>query len=79
MDNEIYRNYRLWPTNYIAYDLLYQTKKYNQFYTPGDVTSFRAYIQSELSGFTGDLTLHRKLLLNMYANPVINALSVTKA
>lgn len=79
MDNEIYRNYRLWPANYIAYDLLHQTKKYNQFYTPGDVTSFETYMQSELSGFTGDLTLPRELLLTMYANPVINALSVTKA
>lgn len=79
MDDEIYRNYRLWPTNYIAYDMLHQAKNYHHLYTPGDVTSFEAYMQSELSGFTGDHTLPRKLLLNMYANPVINALSVSKA
>lgn len=79
MDDEIYRNYRLWPTNYIAYDMLHQAKNYNHLYTTGDVTSFEAYMQSELSGFTGDLTLPRKLLLNMYANPVINSLSLSKS
>ena len=35
IDKEIYQNYRLWNSNYVAYDLLYETHKYKNKYDEG--------------------------------------------
>ncbi len=45
MDNEIYRNYRLWPTNYIAFDRLNNSKSYSEFYTAADEVEFDSYVE----------------------------------
>ena len=40
IDKEIHKNYKLWPSNYIAYDLITKTKKYNNMYTVKDFDLF---------------------------------------
>jgi hypothetical protein len=73
IDSMVYSNYRLWPTNYIAFDLLHHGKQHSSFYTHAELEEFNAYINRELSVFSGDTSLQKELLLKIYANPLINA------
>lgn len=72
IDQQIHTNYKLWNTNYMAYDLLNSTSKYEQKYTKQEFKEFIDYINQKISGLK-EKALSRKLLLEMYANPVINA------
>jgi hypothetical protein len=76
IDNQIYRHYRLWPSNFMAYDLLYNSSEYTGHYTPNDIATFRSYLDRELSNNAGDPELNKELLLKIYANPVINVRSL---
>lgn len=76
IDNQIYRHYRLWPGNFIAHDILYNSSANASHYTPHDAAAFRTYLDRELSFTAGDPDLNKELLLKIYANPVINARSM---
>ncbi len=73
IDSTIYKNYRLWPNNFIACDLLSHTGNFRNHYSTDELENFRSYMDKELSMFSGDLTLQKELLLKIYANPVINS------
>jgi hypothetical protein len=73
IDSAIYHHFRLWPANYIACDLLNHDRKFIRQYSPAEMEEFTAYMNKELSIFAGDITLHKELLLKIYATPVINA------
>jgi hypothetical protein len=73
IDSTVYSNYRFWPTNYMAFDLLHHMKQYSSHYTPAELEEFDAYISRELTIFSGDTSLQKELLLKVYANPLINA------
>ncbi len=73
MDSAVYAHFRLWPTHYIAYDLLQQSSKFTDQYTTAEVEEFRSYMDKELSVLTGDTSQQEELLLKIYAIPVINA------
>ncbi len=73
IDSMVYSNYRLWPTNYIAFDLLHHGKQNSSHYSHAELEEFNAYIKRELSIFSGDISLQKELLLKIYANPLINA------
>lgn len=77
MDSTIYRNFKLWPNNYIAFDLLNQSQKFSHLYSKEDMEKFSVYANQELSIFSEDTSLQRELLLKLYANPVNNFLHVT--
>jgi hypothetical protein len=72
IDTTIYCNYRIWTTNYIAFDLLNHSQKFSRQYTQVELEAFKTYMDKELSIFTGDITLQKELLLKIYANPLIN-------
>lgn len=75
IDRHIHRNYRLYPGNYIACDILEGNGRFAGQYTPEDVTRFNAYIQKKLDMIplpNKDEEFLRKCLLTMYANPAIN-------
>ena len=67
MDRLVYKNYKLFKTNYIAYDLSHKTNLFNDFYTQGEVNDFKKYIENQSDD--GDI---QERLLKMYSNPVIN-------
>ena len=67
MDRLVYKNYKLFKTNYIAYDILHKTNLFVDFYTRENLNEFKEYIQSQ----SNDLDIQERLL-KMYANPVIN-------
>ncbi|MBR4935890.1 MAG: acyltransferase, partial [Bacteroidaceae bacterium] len=79
MDADIFRNYRLYPGNYVAVDLLEGSTRFASHYTEEQKQQFEKYVQSrialvELSN--PDTAYLRERILEMYANPVLNQLSV---
>ncbi len=83
IDDEMHRIYKLWPTNYIAYDMLNGTKEYRDQYSNIQRIAFVNYIRGHVfqlafnrkkSGLpaTNFNTTSREILLQMYSNPVMN-------
>ncbi|MCK9411018.1 MAG: 1-acyl-sn-glycerol-3-phosphate acyltransferase [Prolixibacteraceae bacterium] len=72
IDKEIYRNYRLFPNNYIAYDLYFKTKKYASQYSDGLKVSFIELTHQRLRLVNEDIVDSMELWLKMYATPVFN-------
>jgi len=73
IDRAIYRNYKLWPSNYIAYDLLKNEEKFINKYTQKEKRQFDRRISRRVD-VKNPLALNSYLL--MYANPVINKISL---
>ncbi|RAV28035.1 1-acyl-sn-glycerol-3-phosphate acyltransferase [Sinomicrobium soli] len=69
IDEQIRRNYRLWPTNYLAYDLLHNTERFADHYSEKEKRQFERRLERRV-GEEDDIA--RKNFLAMYANPVIN-------
>lgn len=69
IDNEIISNYRLWTTNYIAYDMLFKTDKYSDFYTEHEKEIFKRRLQRKIDAEDAQAV---ERFLGMYANPVVN-------
>ena len=79
IDHDIWRGYRLYPSNYVALDLLEGNKAYADRYTDEDRQRFEAYLQGQMSKIqlpNPDTDFLRERILTMYANPVRNHLSV---
>lgn len=74
VDLRVIDGYRLWKTNYIAYDLLNPGDKYREHYSSEDVQEFIDYKERQLD--TVEKTLDRAALndifLHIYANPVVS-------
>ena len=78
MDREIHRNYRLFPCNYIAADLLIGSRQYADHYTDADTIRFEDYLKGQLDKICipdRDEAFLRERMLIMYANPVKNYLA----
>jgi hypothetical protein len=73
IDKQIILNYKLWDTNYMAYDLLFNQNKYSEYYTQERVAEFKQYIEQQLDKIDEieDIAMLQKMFLELYANPVI--------
>jgi 1-acyl-sn-glycerol-3-phosphate acyltransferase len=71
IDDVILQNYKLWPTNFISYDLLHNCNTYQNFYTEKEKQLFERRLELKLN--TEDIAI-KESFLAMYANPVINQL-----
>lgn len=69
IDDSIIENYKLWPTNFIAYDLLHGTNGYAEHYTEDEKMLFGRRMEMRID--ISDAVLKQSFLA-MYANPVIN-------
>lgn len=79
IDKEIYRHYRFYPNNYIAYDLLNGTRRFSDHYGLKDKKAFEEYLQKQLDKIVipnKDENFLRKKILEMYANPLKNFLGL---
>lgn len=79
IDNRIFSGYKLFTTNYIAYDLLKDTDTYADMYTQKEKEEFRTYIDNQIKRIdipNPDYAFLRSKLLEIYANIVINQRSV---
>lgn len=80
IDKEIFRNYRLYPSNYIALDMLEGNEAYAGRYTAEDKAAFEKYLQGQIARIdipNKDEAFLRERMLTMYANPARNSLAVT--
>lgn len=79
LDHEIWRGYRLYPSNFVALDLLRGTAEHADRYTAEDHQRFEAYLDAQLKKVqlpNPDWAFLRERILTMYANPAINQFSV---
>jgi hypothetical protein len=74
IDDSIIKNYKLWPTNYIAYDILNKTSTYSHLYTEDEKSLFERRLEMRIDA---ENPVALQGLLDMYANPVVNKLKDT--
>ncbi len=77
IDRQIYLNYKNWPTNYIAYDLLEGKNQMQAFYSDGEKTRFVERMHKRLNDLKlspSDTESVKTYYLKNYANSVVNAL-----
>ena len=84
IDSEIHRNYRMYPSNYIAADMLGDGS--NTFaeqgnYTDADRQQFEAYLAGQIEKIDlpeKDVPFLRERMLTMYANPLRNNIAAKR-
>lgn len=80
VDSSIHSGYRIYPINYIAYDLLEHTDAYVSNYTPEEKEGFVVYVERQLDKVDvpdvsePDRAYMREMMYKMYANPLRNKL-----
>jgi 1-acyl-sn-glycerol-3-phosphate acyltransferase len=76
IDDSILSSYKLWPTNYIAYDIVNKTNTYSHLYTENEKSLFERRLEMRIDG-NNPVALQG--FLAMYANPVVNKLKYQDA
>jgi 1-acyl-sn-glycerol-3-phosphate acyltransferase len=71
IDDSILSTYKLWPTNFIAYDLIHNTNQFSNQYTEKEKQLFERRLEMRLGSEVNAL---KDSFLAMYANPVVNKL-----
>ena len=74
IDGFILQSYKLWPTNFIAYDILYKTTRFEHLYNEKERQLFERRLEMRIDA---DNETMREGFLAMYANPVVNKLKYT--
>jgi hypothetical protein len=80
IDTAIFKNYRFYPGNYVAYDLRYGVDTFKAMYSEQEKEAFQEYLDKQMEKIVmehKDETFLRTKLLEMYSNPLKNHLSVT--
>ncbi len=72
IDQQIYRNFKLWPNNYIAEDMLNGTNNNSDLYTEDQYNKFKNLLEKAVSEIQGDTEVIRSMFLQMYVNPILN-------
>lgn len=76
IDRRIHRGYRLFATNYMAYDMRGGTSAFaGERYSQTDRVCFEEYIDRQSGSVEGDAVELKDILLDIYANPVANKLA----
>ncbi|MGV3460287.1 MAG: 1-acyl-sn-glycerol-3-phosphate acyltransferase [Flavobacterium sp.] len=76
IDDAILSTYKLWPTNYIAYDMLNNCDKFAGKYTEKEKDLFERRLELRIDA---DDKVVREGFLAMYANPVVNQMKYQDA
>jgi hypothetical protein len=75
IDREIYKHYRFYPCNYVAYDLLHHSVYFRTNYDLRDKVMFENYLKNQIHKIDlpdRDEAFLRTKLLEMYSNPLKN-------
>jgi len=75
IDKEIYKHYRFYPCNYVAYDLLRQSVYFRTNYDLRDKVQFETFLQKQIEKIdlpVRDEAFLRTKILEMYSNPLKN-------
>lgn len=76
IDDSILSGYKLWPTNYIAYDLLHDTDRFSAYYSDKEKSLFERRLEMRIDI---DNKMLKEGFLAMYANPVVNKMKYQDA
>jgi 1-acyl-sn-glycerol-3-phosphate acyltransferase len=76
IDDSILKSYKLWPTNYIAYDILNNTNQFSDKYTENEKSLFERRLEMKIDQ---NNAVALQGFLAMYANPVSNKLKYQNA
>jgi hypothetical protein len=76
IDDAILSTYKLWPTNYIAYDLLHNTNRFSNQYTENEKMLFERRLEMKIDSTNSKAI---ESFLAMYANPVVNKMKYENA
>lgn len=76
IDDSILQSYKLWPTNYIAYDLLHKSDKFKAYYTENEKSLFERRLEMRIDENNSQMV---ESFLLMYANPVVNKMKYENA
>jgi 1-acyl-sn-glycerol-3-phosphate acyltransferase len=76
VDASIISTYKLWPTNYIAYDILHQTNTFIKEYSEDEKSLFERRLELKIDAKNPQMV---ESFLAMYANPVVNKLKYLNA
>lgn len=79
IDKHIFKGYRIYPCNRIALDMLNGDNSQSAYYTEQDKKEFQEYLDGQLGKIkipNPDWEYLKERILTMYANPLINQLSV---
>lgn len=69
IDHKIWAGYKLWPSNYIAHDLIHEDASYSSFYSEEQKAAFVKRFEEKVNSKD---PIIRSNFLSMYANPVDN-------
>ena len=74
IDDSILSNYKLWTTNFIAYDILNCSNRFAHLYTENEKLLFERRLEMRIDH---EHPVAKQGFLDMYANPVVNKLKYT--
>jgi len=78
IDHQIHANYKIFKTNYMAHDMLFNNTEFAEHYSSEDAKIFTDYLNSQLDKITdipvtdSDRNYMFKYMLQMYSNPLTN-------
>jgi hypothetical protein len=73
IDQHIWKGYKLWPSNYIAYDLLHGNTRFSSHYTAEEKEAFEKRLKDKID-LSNPLIVDN--FLSMYAYPVVNQVGI---
>jgi glycerol-3-phosphate O-acyltransferase len=76
IDESILKSYKLWPTNYIAYDILNDTNEHAHLYSENEKSLFERRLEMRIDNSN---PIESRSFLAMYANPVVNKMKFSDA
>ncbi|MDR2414957.1 MAG: 1-acyl-sn-glycerol-3-phosphate acyltransferase [Odoribacteraceae bacterium] len=76
VDTVIHGNYKLWPNNYIAHDLMRGSTRFVRAYSDNEKECFIETMKTKIGRLDGNRSILNGIYLSMYANPVRNYLEV---
>lgn len=77
LDKIIHANYKLWPSNYLAYDLIENTNIFEKKYNQQVKDKLNERMLKTFETVNGDYDKTREMFLKLYANPVYIKLGIS--
>ena len=83
IDRAIHLNYRIYPCNYISYDMVTGSNGFSDKYTESQKAEFLDYVEKQIKKVDipvedSDIEYMRHMILTMYSNPLTNQLKASE-
>lgn len=84
IDHAIHTHYKIFKTNYMAHDMLFDEQEFASEYTPQELEAFKQYLNGQIDKVTDipineqDRSYMLNRMLQMYSNPLTNQLEALK-